>query len=69
MAEIFNLRQARKRRDRTEREAVATANRALHGRTKAEKLRDRAQSEAAERHLAGHKLDLTTPGTGDDSGN
>jgi hypothetical protein len=40
-AEIVNLRGVRKAKARAEREAEATANRALHGRTKVEKARDR----------------------------
>ena len=39
MVEIVNLRQARKARARSEKEAQASQNRALFGRTKAEKLK------------------------------
>jgi hypothetical protein len=39
-AEIVNLRGARKAKARAAREAEAATNRALHGRTKAEKARD-----------------------------
>ncbi len=49
MAEIVNLKAARKARDRAERERIAAGNRAKHGRTKAEKSRDatdRAKREA-----------------------
>jgi hypothetical protein len=52
MAEIVNLRQARKARDRRERERAADVNRLLHGRTRAE----RAAGEA-ERTRAGKTLD------------
>jgi len=45
MAEIVNLNRVKKAKARTEAEAEATANRARHGRTKAEKARD-AQEEA-----------------------
>ena len=55
MAELINLRQARKRRARAEKDAAAEANRRRHGRsgaetraTEAERLRDRAR-------LDGHK--------------
>ncbi|TGV64514.1 DUF4169 family protein, partial [Mesorhizobium sp. M00.F.Ca.ET.158.01.1.1] len=41
MAEIVNLRQFRKQKARADREQAAGQNRALHGRTKAEKQRDR----------------------------
>jgi Domain of unknown function (DUF4169) len=37
MADLINLRQARKDKARAEKEAAAKANRAAHGRTKAEK--------------------------------
>lgn len=37
MGDVINLRQARKARDRSESESKADANRAKHGRTKAEK--------------------------------
>lgn len=37
MADVINLRQARKARKRSESERVAEANRARHGRTKGEK--------------------------------
>lgn len=37
MGEVVNLRQARKARKRSEAERLADANRAKHGRTKAEK--------------------------------
>ncbi|MFW2830679.1 DUF4169 family protein [Sphingomonas sp. ID0503] len=43
MAEIVNLRQARKAKARSAKEVEAQANRALHGRTKAEKARDEAE--------------------------
>ncbi|MBN9551818.1 MAG: DUF4169 family protein, partial [Alphaproteobacteria bacterium] len=41
MGEVVNLRQARKQKARTEKERQAGENRALHGRTKAERERDR----------------------------
>lgn len=37
MGEIVNLRREKKRRARAEAEALAAQNRALHGRTKAER--------------------------------
>jgi hypothetical protein len=54
MAEIVNLRMARKRKARTEREAHATEKRALHGRSKAEKERDRAVDEKNQAFVDGH---------------
>ena len=56
MADLVNLRAVRKARARAEAAAVAAGNRALHGRTRAE--RDRAAEEAARhgRRLDGHRL-------------
>jgi hypothetical protein len=45
MAEIVNLNKARKARAKREAEAAAAANRAKHGRTRAEKAND-ARAEA-----------------------
>jgi hypothetical protein len=59
MTEIVNLRQVRKRKARTDREAEAAANRAKHGRNKAEK----AQAE-----LAAAKLRATLDGARKDDG-
>ncbi|MGE0734144.1 MAG: DUF4169 family protein [Alphaproteobacteria bacterium] len=42
MAEIVNLRQARKRKRRDAHDRAAETNRAKHGRTKAERARDEA---------------------------
>ena len=44
MADIVNLRQARKQKARDEKTRVAEQNRALHGRSKAEKQRDRSST-------------------------
>lgn len=49
MAEIINLRQARKQRNRATREAEAADNRRRFGRTKAEKADDAARTADAER--------------------
>ncbi|MFO1080938.1 MAG: DUF4169 family protein [Reyranellaceae bacterium] len=59
MAEIVNLRRARKDKQRREHDQQAAANRRLFGRTRAEKAADAAtrQSERLdERALAGKKL-------------
>ena len=45
MAEIVNLRMARKRKTRADREQAAQDNRILHGRGKAERLASKAQRE------------------------
>lgn len=58
-AEIINLRQARKQRERNEKDARAAENRARFGRTKAERaLEDDAQARAA-RTLDGHEREPT----------
>ena len=54
MAEVINLRQARKQKARTEKEAAAAANRVAFGRTKAGKRLTEARNEQAERRLDGH---------------
>ena len=63
MAEVVNLRQARKRRDRAERETEAEANRIKHGLGKAEKTLATARREQDARKLEGHRLE---PGPGAD---
>jgi hypothetical protein len=55
MGEVVNLRQARKQKARTEKERQASENRALHGRSKSERERDRLASEKAEKFVAGHR--------------
>ena len=53
MAEILNLRLARKQRDRATREASATANRAKFGLTKAERVAQSAEASRRESTLDG----------------
>ncbi|MER9297128.1 DUF4169 family protein [Mesorhizobium sp. M0621] len=55
MADIVNLRQARKQKARDEKVRVAEQNRALHGRSKGEKQRDRLIADKAENFVAGHR--------------
>ncbi|GLQ78553.1 hypothetical protein GCM10007881_20690 [Mesorhizobium huakuii] len=57
MADIVNLRQVRKQKARDEKTRVAEQNRALHGRSKADKQRDRLNADKAEKFVAGHRLD------------
>jgi len=57
MAEIVNLRTARKRKAREEGAVKAEQNRILFGRTKAEKNKSKAEAELAARRLDGHKLE------------
>ena len=55
MADIVNLRLARKRKSREEKDEKAATNRALFGRTKAERDRDLKLAEKSRRDLDGHK--------------
>ncbi len=57
MADLINLRQARKDKVRAEKEAAAKANRAAHGQTKAQKKLKDAEAEKAARMLDAHKRD------------
>jgi hypothetical protein len=57
MAEIINMRQARKDKARAEKQAAAKTNRAAHGRTKADKKLKEAKAEKADRDLDAHKRD------------
>lgn len=52
-----NLNKYRKAKRRQEKQAEATANRAKHGRTKAEKARDAAVEEQRRQLLDGAKKD------------
>jgi len=57
MAEIVNLRRARKDKARRQRESEADANRRRFGRTKAEKAAGKDAQERATRDLDGKKID------------
>ncbi|KPL67913.1 hypothetical protein SZ64_07145 [Erythrobacter sp. SG61-1L] len=57
MAEIVNLRMARKAKARTGKADQAAANRAKFGQTKAEKSIQRDEAERAGRALDGAKLE------------
>jgi len=57
MAEIVNLRRARKAKDRTEKEKTAQANRVLHGTPKHLRKLSDAQKNKAEQRLSDHELD------------
>ena len=54
MTEIINLRRARKQKARAVTEAEAAAKRLTHGRSKAERNKDKIENEAADRKLDGH---------------
>ena len=57
MADVVNLKRARKATARVEQEKTAEANRRAHGRSKAERTLTKAEAEAAARKLDGHKRD------------
>jgi hypothetical protein len=57
MAEIVSLRRAHKQKARAAKEQAAEQNRALHGRSRAEKKRDRQAAEDAKTFLDGHRRD------------
>lgn len=57
MAEIVNLRQARKARKRDEAVQVAAANRVRFGRSKAEKAREKLEAEARARLIDGARIE------------
>jgi Domain of unknown function (DUF4169) len=57
MAEIVNLRAARKRKAREDADRTAQANRALFGRIKSDKQRERAEKDKARAFVDGHRRD------------
>ncbi|MET1754302.1 DUF4169 family protein [Novosphingobium sp. RD2P27] len=57
MAEIVNLRQARKAKKRATDAADAQASRALHGVTKAERLQTKQEADRLSRTVDGARLD------------
>ena len=61
MAEIINLRQARKQRARAGKEIRAAENRIVFGRTKAEKERTKAERDMAAQRLDTHRRDDEKP--------
>lgn len=56
-AEIINLRQVRKARDRAGKVGLAAENRAKFGRTKHERQREEAESGRHAKHLDAHRRD------------
>ena len=55
MAEIVNLRQIRKRKQRSEKERATDENRRMHGRSAAEKTKTRLLLDIEERRLEAHR--------------
>ncbi len=66
MAELVNLRQARKARSRAEKRATGNQNAARFGRTKSGKALEEARTEQAKRLLDGHRRER--PSETDDQG-
>jgi len=56
MADIINLRQARKQKQRADKDQQAAENRAKHGRTKGEKQREAADADRVRRQVDQAKL-------------
>ena len=61
MAEIINLRRARKQKARIDAGKTAEQNRISFGRTKAERSLSEAERDKAARHIDGHRLDRDEP--------
>jgi Domain of unknown function (DUF4169) len=57
MAEIINLRAARKRAKRDDDAKRAQAMRRAHGRSKAERLLEQARNDKARRDLEAHRIE------------
>jgi hypothetical protein len=57
MADIINLRQARKQKARDDKKAIAEANRLKFGRSKAEKEHTKAETQRAGKAFDAHKRD------------
>ena len=57
MGDIVNLRKIRKRAAKQRDDERAAANRAAHGRTKAQRVLEAARSEKQGRDLEAHRID------------
>ena len=57
MGDIVNLRSARKRAERQRAERTASANRVLHGRSKAERELETKRATKARRDLDRHRIE------------
>jgi hypothetical protein len=55
MGEVVNLRLARKRKERAEKERLAGENRRKHGRSRAEREAERLARNLEDARLEGHK--------------
>ncbi len=61
MADVINLRMARKTRARDAATQIAAQKRALHGQTRAARAAQQAEQDRASRDLAGKRRDTTDP--------
>ena len=68
MAEIVNLRLARKRKHRAEKERAAAENRQRHGRTAAEHAVVRQREALEVRRLEGHRREVSANDDPDGAG-
>jgi hypothetical protein len=57
MAEIINLRRARKAKEKAEKQKTAEANRIAHGTPKALHKLSEVRKDKAEQRLSGHRLE------------
>jgi len=57
MGEVVNLNKARKKHNRADARRQAQENRIRHGRSRAEKIKDREEAHRSERSLEGKRLD------------
>jgi hypothetical protein len=64
MAEIVNLRTARKQKAREDARALAAANAARHGQGKAARALQQAEADKAARLLDGHRLEKDSVDSG-----
>ncbi|MEM9632173.1 MAG: DUF4169 family protein [Pseudomonadota bacterium] len=64
-AEIINLRQVRKQKQRQDKDKAAEDNRRKFGRTKAEREAARRRRDELESHVDGHRLETDDGPDGD----
>jgi len=57
MAELINLKRARKAKAKAEKEKTSEANRVLHGTPKALRNLEQTRKDKADQALSGHRLD------------
>ena len=57
MADLINLRQARKAKAKVEKQKTAEANRVAHGTPKALRDLEKARKDKADQGLGGHRLE------------